>query len=168
MKISVFLSYPRPHMHKQQEFIDKLSEYLDSRGLEPRTLGVTDYDMDAPLKTIRGLMLDSNGLLSVAFRRSIIRDGTYKPNSDIDEKSKDLKDIWLTSPYCQIEPAMAFQLGLPVLIFREKGVLDDGILEKGVLGIYMPEIDLDKPIDDYFKNSEFLQIMYKWELSVRK
>jgi len=36
------------------------------RGLEPRTLGVTDYDMDAPLKAIRRLMLESNGLITIA------------------------------------------------------------------------------------------------------
>jgi len=42
------------------------------RGLEPRTLGVTDYDMDAPLKAIRRLMLESNGLITIAFKRALI------------------------------------------------------------------------------------------------
>lgn len=31
---------------------------------------------------------------------------------------------------------MAVQIGLPVLILRESGVVADGILEKGVLGTY--------------------------------
>lgn len=168
MNISVFLSYPRPHMKNQQLFIETLTQYLVDHGLEPRTLGVTDYDMEAPLKAIRRLMLESNGLLSVAFRRSIIKDGIYKPASDMDEPSHNLTNTWLTSPYCQIEPAMAFQLGLPVLIFREKGVLADGILEKGVLGIYMPEFDLEQPINEYFKSPEFLQILGKWEGYVRR
>jgi hypothetical protein len=30
-----------------------------------------------------------------------------------------------------------------VLIFREARVVPDGILEHGVLGTYMPEVDLD-------------------------
>ena len=38
---------------------------------------------------------------------------------------------------------MAYQLGLPILIFRQKGVIDDGILERGVVGLYMPEFDLE-------------------------
>lgn len=91
-----------------------------------------------------------------------------KPNSNIGQKETDLSGSWLSSPYCQIEPAMAFQLGLPVLIFRETGVLEDGILEKGVLGIYMPEFDLNKPIDSYFQSDEFLQMIGKWEGYVRK
>ena len=52
-KISVFLSYPKPRTNAQQQFIDHVYAYLDDRGLAARTLGVTDYDMDAPLKAIR-------------------------------------------------------------------------------------------------------------------
>ena len=48
MKDSVFLSYPKPYLEKQKQFIEKVVSYLENRGLQPRTLGVTDYDMDAP------------------------------------------------------------------------------------------------------------------------
>lgn len=168
MNISIFLSYPKPYIQKQQHFIKQLTEYLNEHGFEPRTLGVTDYDMDTPLTAIRRLMLESNGLLAVAFRRSLITKGTMKPDSNIGERQTDLSGSWLSSPYCQIEPAMAFQLGLPVLVFREKGVLAEGILEKGVLGIYMPEFDLGQPMDSYFQSAEFLQMMRKWEGYVRK
>lgn len=86
-------------------------------------------------------MIESNGLLTVAFRRAHIKDGVSKPNSDINEKEYSISDEWVTSPYCQIEPAMAFQLGLPILIFREKGVIAEGILERGVTGTYLPEFE---------------------------
>jgi hypothetical protein len=49
MKISVFLSYPKPHQAKQKSFVEEIVKYLRGRGFEPRTLGVTDYDMDVPL-----------------------------------------------------------------------------------------------------------------------
>jgi hypothetical protein len=62
---------------------------------------------------------------------------------------------------------MAYQLGLPILLLREKGVLDDGILEKGVVGLYMPEFDLDKSIDTYFSSLEWGSILGKWEGYVR-
>lgn len=160
MKRSVFLSYPHPFNTKQTTFIADISAYLQARGFEPRTLGVTDYDMDAPLKAIRRLMLESNGLITVAFRRTQIKTGSSKPGSS-DEKK--LNCVWLTSPYSHIEPAMAFQIGLPVLIIREKGVLADGVLEKGVIGTYMPEFDLDKPTTSYLTSKEWEQIIQKWE-----
>lgn len=168
MSSSIFLSYPKPYLKRQEKFIERVIQYLQDRELQPRTLGVTDYDMDAPLTAIRRLMLESNGLVTIAFRRSIIQHGTGKPTSDIGEKEYDLSNKWLTSPYCQIEPAMAFQLGLPVLILREKGVIAEGILEKGVLGTYMPEFDLDCNLDEYFKSREWIQIIQKWEGYVRK
>ena len=63
MKDSVFLSYPKPYLEKQKQFIEKVVSYLENRGLQPRKLGVTDYDMDAPLTAIRRLLLESNGLI---------------------------------------------------------------------------------------------------------
>lgn len=167
MKISVFLSYPKPHMEVQKKFIKEIIRYLEHRGFQPRTLGITDYDMNEPLTAIRRLMLESNGLLTIAFRRGFIEKGIGKPNSDSGEKSYDLSGQWITSPYCQIEPAMAFQIGLPILVLREEGVIADGILEKGVSGIYLPEFNLSKPIDEYFESEEWKQIIGKWEGYVR-
>lgn len=168
MSISVFLSYPQPYLQKQKDFIHEIREQLNSRGFDTRTLGVTDYDTQAPLVAIRRLMLESNGLLTIAFRRAYIKEGIGKPQTDIDDMSEyDISGKWLTSPYCQIEPAMAFQIGLPILVFREKGVIDDGILEKGVVGTYMPEFDLYKPIEDYLKSQQWNQLIGKWEGYVR-
>jgi len=168
MRISIFLSYPRSHMARQQAFIDRLEGYFKSRGLFPRTLGVTDYDPDAPLKAIRRLMIESNGLVTIAFRRTHIQKAVSRFEADIPgAKPSEIGDVWLTSPYCQIEPAMAYQLGLPVLVFRETGVVQDGLLEKGVLGSYMPEFNLDTPLDDYFRSVEWNDVIGRWEGFVR-
>lgn len=71
MGSSIFLSYPKPFLKKQEEFVERVTQYLQVRELQPRTLGVTDYDMDAPLTAIRRLMLESNGLVTIAFKRSL-------------------------------------------------------------------------------------------------
>ncbi len=168
MRISVFLSYPKPCFGRQQEFIERIRNHLDQRGLGPRTLGVTDYDMDAPLTSIRRLMLESNGMLTVAFRRTFIEKGTVRLRTDVKGlEATQITDKWLTTPWAHIEPAMAYQLGLPILILRERGVLDDGILERGVVGLYMPEFDLDTSIDDYFASGEWNGVIGKWEGYVR-
>ena len=131
------------------------------------TLGITEYDMDAPLTAIRRLMIESNGLLTIAFRRALIKEGVGKPNSDLGCESYSLNDRWITSPFCQIEPAMAFQLGLPIIVFREIGVIAEGILERGVTGTYLPEFDLTKSIEEYFRQEEWNQLIGKWEGKVR-
>ncbi|MEO8128677.1 MAG: hypothetical protein ABJF23_05820 [Bryobacteraceae bacterium] len=169
MGISVFLSYPKPHLQVQDAFVERISSHLKGRGLNPRTLGVTDYDPDAPLEAIRRLMLASHGLITIAFRRTLIASGTIWAESDREGVFPTaFTNAWLTSPYCQIEPAMAYQLGLPTLLLRERGVIEEGLLEKGVVGSHMPEFDLSKPLDSYFLGSDWNELMCKWEGSVRE
>jgi hypothetical protein len=168
MKISIFLSYPKPCFKAQERFVDTLNEFLKGRGFNPRTLGVTDYDMDAPLKSIRRLMMESNGLITIAFRRTYLEKGTAKFRTDLkDVTERPIEDQWFTSPWSQIEPAMAYQLGLPILILRENKVVDEGILERGVAGLYMPEFNLEE-MADYFHSMEWNDMIGRWEGYVRR
>ena len=168
-KTSVFLSYPKPCMSEQQAFVDEMCSYLDSRGFAPRTLGVTDYDLDAPLKAVRRLMLESNGVITVAFRRLYVESGAGNFRTNLgDRREFELRDCWLTSPWSQIEPAMAYQLGLPILILREQGVLAEGVLEKGIIGTYLPEFSVAGSPAAYLTSAEWTALISKWEAQVRK
>jgi hypothetical protein len=169
MRSPIFFSYPKPWSSDQIRFIERVSSYLEQRGFEPRTLGVTDYDMDAPLRAIRRLMLDSNGLVTVALSRIQVKTGSAKLRaSDGELENQALAGCWLTTPWAHIEAAMAYQLGLPILVFREQGVLADGVLEPGVVGLYMPEIDLKRDLEAYFASPEWTQPMGQWEGRVRR
>lgn len=74
MRIPVFLSYSSPYTEEQKSFIREVNNHLRNRGLEPRTLGTTDYDLDEPLTAIRRLMFESNGLLAIAFKRYYVEE----------------------------------------------------------------------------------------------
>ena len=166
-KVSVFLSYPKPVNDDQQAFVDDLCNYLDGRGMAPRTLGVTDYDMDAPLKAVRRLMLESNGLITIAFRRLHIDEGFDQSRVSITDIEGHVTDTWLTSPWAHIEPAMAYQMGLPFLVLREQGVRVEGMLEPGVAGVYMPSFSVGKDATSYFDTPEWNDLIWKWESRVR-
>lgn len=166
MNISVFLSYSSPCNKNQKQFIDSLKKLLNDHGFEPRTLGVTDYDLEEPLVAIRRLMLESNGMITVAFRRFDIESGKERKLKDGVEVTIPLDKQYFTSPWCHIEPAMAFQLGLPILVFREEGVIANGILERGVAGVYLPEFDLNDP-SPYFEKEDTREILGVWEGYVR-
>ena len=119
-------------------------------------------------EAIRRLMLESNGLITIAFRRTFIINGKSRPQAELPGALEaEVKDIWFASPYCQIEPAMAYQLGLPILILRERGVIQEGLLEKGAVGIYMPEFSLEEPDIDYLQSHEWKDIIGRWEGFVR-
>ena len=153
-------------MKAQSDFLFAVEEELCALGLEPRTLGRSDYDMDAPLEGIRRIMIGSCGLLAIAFRRAKIDSGRSRPESDLGEQGEELSGCWFTSPYIQIEPAMAFQLGLPMLIWREAGVIAEGILDRGTMGVSTPEFSLDGAAPD-LKHPQWREPLTQWCARVR-
>jgi len=145
VRLPVFVSAPKSFLRRQEAFLGQVEEHLRSKDLEPITLGRSDYDMSAPLEAIRRLMNGCCGLMCIGFRRTYILQGVDRPRSDLGEKEVSRSHVWLTSPYSQIEPAMAYQIGLPILLWREQGVLAEGLFDRGALDLDMPEFDLDKP-----------------------
>lgn len=165
MKIPVFLSAPKPFLDRQEKFLSGVEYHLRSLGLHPMTLGRTEYSMDAPLVAIRNLMDASFGLITLAFRKTHVEVCVDRPRSDCGEKEVRRSDIWLSSPYCQIEPAMGYQLGLPLLVWREAGVLDEGLLDRGAMELSMPQFDLDDPPD--LQADMWKQPLSEWAHRVR-
>lgn len=170
LAVHVFLSRAAPHTGAQKRFLTALCDALQTRGFEPRTVGDTDFGL-RPLEEIRGVMMECNGLLSVAFRRIVIRDGEDRPGNELDAPVVPVeRDTWLTTPYCHLETAMAFQLGLPILVIVEKGVRKEGALEPGVLVMQPPEFDSDAPggSEEFLASPKWRQLFASWEGHVRE
>lgn len=175
MGIPIFLSRAEPHTKQQKSFNDRLCRHLKARGLDARTVGNTDYGLGG-LEAVRALMMQSNGLISVAFRRIQVERGFDRPDADPALGRVQQVDIppdtWLTTPWCHMETAMAYQLGLPILVIVEKGVRLDGTLEAGVLVQYPPEFDVERTatqIDGFFDTPEkWRQLSATWEGQVRE
>ena len=174
MNIPVFLSCSGPYTKEQEAFKAKVRTHLeDYLGFMPRTLGETDYDPEEPLTACRRLMMECNGLITLAFRRYYVHEGWEYPDSppqtklqdkktDNPIKQKPIAGKYFTSPWCQIEATMAFSLGLPILVFREKGVIEWGLLAKGIAGLYLPEeFDVNNP-EDYLQRQEWKEIISEW------
>lgn len=72
---------------------------------------------------------------------------------------------WLTSPQSQIEPAMAYQLGLPILILRETASSRRASWS-GVWSEYM-EFDPADLGEEYIRSPEWNGMLGRWERYVR-
>lgn len=166
-KIPIFLSYAKPFNQNQEIFINNVKSHLKENDFDPLTLGETYVGISDPMVNIKDMMNVCYGLLSIAFRRAYIKSGTRKPGTELaNQEETDISNKWITSPYCHIEPAMAFQIDMPILIFRQTGVIDDGILEKGAIPSHMPVFDLDTPNDEYFNSLEWTKLMEDWKALV--
>lgn len=173
MAISVFLSRPTPHQARQDQFLDRVKSHLSARGLEPRTIGETDYGTQ-PMQHIRSVMMDCNGFIGLAFRRFLVVEGVDRPEPDSKSTTPrhnlgSLRNRWLTTPYVHLEAAVAYQIGLPIILFVEEGVVQEGALESGVLVMYPPTFSLADDIDkQFFGSRRWQQIINTWEGQVRE
>jgi hypothetical protein len=91
-----------------------------------------------------------------------ITDVEFRANSDNGLACRRIENKWITSPFCHVEPAMALQISLPIFILREKEVIQDGVIDNGVIGAYISEIDLSLSANDYFQGQEWNQLLSKW------
>lgn len=159
MKHSIYLSYPNIFNVEQQLFINELTGILSDHDFIPKTLGVTDCVENNALYALRKLILNCNGLIAVAFKRTKIINGLLKPGSS---EEKMIEELWVTSPFCQIEPAMAYQTGLPILILKEKDVLSEGIMLNDISNIRILEFDLQHEEVSYLQTREWKSAFRVW------
>jgi len=167
-RLPIFLSYSSPCTRTQFFMADGIYRFLARRSLLPRTLGVNEYDLKVPLEAVRKIMSESYGLLAIAFQKTTIQHGvTSRRYGKGRARRLVLENQSLTSPWVQIEAAMAYQWRLPILILREKGVVGDGLLELGVASSFMPEFDLSEPAASFLNGHQFRSVFTQWEVEVR-
>jgi hypothetical protein len=167
--IEVYVSHPFPHRKEQSDFLDSLRSALAERGLAPCTTSALEDPKASLLSSIRSRIVSSHGLIVVAFRKTWVHQGTIRKDSEIAAlPSVEISGSWLTSPYCQIEPAMAYAHSLPIMALLERGVLPEGILTHASDVFRTPEIDLGGSLHDYFHSEEWVQKFSEWEFHVRR
>ena len=160
-RVPVFLSHPGRLNSVQQEFVDAIIMEIKKELLFPRTLPITEQYPETPLTNIRRMMLSSYGLVSLNLKQrevNVIMNNLGQPIP---------QTVWEGSPFAQIEPAMAYQYGLPILLIRESDVEQNGIWAFGVGPFLIMEWDSTKPIADFLKRPDWRDILRNWVAHVR-
>lgn len=169
-KIPVFLSYATPFNSTQALFLERVIEEIRATLLFPRTLGRSDQYTETPLTAIRQMVISSYGLMAIAFRRAFVERAISRPGTPIEQT---FENFWLSSPYLQIEPSMAYQQGLPVTIFVENGVsmngVFGGILQLGAGPFNIITFDANNPQDvtNFFNSVNWRETFVDWVGEVR-
>ncbi|WP_238899476.1 hypothetical protein [Clostridium sp. YIM B02500] len=160
-RVPVFLSHPSRLNSIQQEFVDAIISKIRDALLFPRTLPVTEQYPETPLTNIRRMMLSSYGFISLNLNQRqvyIIQNNLGQPQNQFALEG---------SPFAQIEPAMAYQYGLPILLIREAGVEQSGIWSFGIGPFLILECDPTRPLEDFFTSNAWLEIFQNWISQVR-
>ena len=139
MPINIFVSVGRTSTPEQEKFVLAIEQYLKNNGFEPRIVGRTDFSSLQPLKFIENLMHQCSGTVIIAFERIYIRDGIEKRGNTTEIA---MRDAVLPTVWNQIEAAIAYVLGHPLLVIVENGIRSEGLLETGY-DWYVQWVELD-------------------------
>jgi hypothetical protein len=154
---TIFLSLGTPYNERYQTFAKCLIDFFAREGFALKSVGYNIGSHQGPMKKIVQVFEESKGAVIVAFKRINISSGTEK-------ETEPLSDVCLATPWNQIEAAMAFDRGLPLLMIVEKGLRRDGMFEYGP-DWYVFEMEL---IPEDLHSDKFRLIFNEWKEAVSR
>jgi hypothetical protein len=164
-QIPIFLSTTSTLNQLQGQFLDRLILEIQKALLFPRTLPESEQYPETILTNIRRLVLSSYGMLAINFRRFLVE--IIETNAG---PSPSITPFWEGSAFLQIEPSMAFQFGLPILLVREKGTdVINSIWAGGIapLNIFIEWDSENQSVDEFFSSNQWREAFANWSSEVR-
>ena len=136
---------------------------LERFHLEPRALGRSDYPTELPLREVLLLARHCSGGVILGFEQYRSTAGLDKPGT-AEEEAHD-SDRPLPTPWNQLEAGILFGLRLPLLIFREKGIVG-GVFDPGVTDVFIHP--MPSPRDPAASKEALGEVFLKWQADVRR
>lgn len=99
-----------------------------AEGMVPQTVGRNVFSTDRPLITVKECMDSCSGAVIVALERRFFRSGIERRGGP---NETELSEVKVATPWNQIEAAMAYDRGIPLMVIVEEGVTEEGLLERG-------------------------------------
>lgn len=157
----VFLSVGGTTNDEQEKFVDALEKRLRAEGLIPNTVGRNTFSAEAPLRTVSSLMSRCDGTVVLALERTLISRGTERRGGP---KEREITNISLATPWNQIEAAMSYAYGKPLLVIVEEGIKEEGLLEAGY-DWYVQKVPLNPAS---LNTVEFNGILASWKEKIKR
>ncbi|MBW8035960.1 MAG: hypothetical protein FVQ79_10090 [Planctomycetes bacterium] len=129
----IFLSRPNWVAEGYLQGLKNFIQLLHARGLDPRTIGVTDQPTMSPMDEVIKLMRKCEGAIILGFPQIRINEGLIK---DIPVKDP----ISLATEWNHIEAALAHTLNLPILLIHDSSVIR-GVFDRGATNIFLYSVD---------------------------
>lgn len=159
MSQEIFLSVGGTANDAQERFVQAVENRLRSEGLTPNTVGRNTFSVDAPLRTVEGLMDRCVGAAVLALERSYFSEGVEKRGG---RNEAPLSNIGLPTPWNHIEAAMAYSRRLPLLVIVQEGLKHEGLLEPGY-DWYVQTVPLDPA---YLNSNQFNGVLASWKKKI--
>lgn len=162
MATDIFLSVGSGLSDDQEQFYGELRDVLRSHGLNPRTLGRTDYLPDnAPLDGISEVLDECRGMIVLALERSHAQVLIDRPGTASEQTHRDVR---LPTVWNQIEATMAYAKQLPLLVIVDERLKSEGLLEERYDWLVL-QVPLDAAA---FANPHVHGVLTRWIAGVQR
>ncbi len=132
----IFVSRPNWIPEKFDKGLNSLYNLLKANGLNPRTIGQSDYPNKSPLDEVIRLLKKCEGTIVLGIPQIEITKGLIKG------KTLDY-DLHLGTEWNHIEAALSHSLDLPMLIVHHKTVVR-GIFDRGACNSFLHKVDMEE------------------------
>jgi hypothetical protein len=126
--MDVFLSVGTGLNASQELFVSSIEARLRAEGFNPRTVGRNFFSTSTPLKAVGELMDDCQGTIVVALERYFFPAGVERRAGSLEAPLANTK---LPTAWNQIEAAMAYCRGHPLMVIVDADLSMSGLLEPG-------------------------------------
>jgi len=123
--VRIFVSVGGTATPRQEDLVRAIEDRLRAERLLPQTVGRNTFSADAPLKAVNELMQQCSGAVVIGLERLWFESGLDRRGGP---KEKRLEDVRLPTPWNQIEAAMAYGKGPPLLVLGATAIVGGAFL----------------------------------------
>ncbi len=152
----VFVSRPTTLNTEQRGLLDSISDLFNAYNLVPRTVGISNFTNKSPLVAVRAVMKECSGALVLGLRQLRIVRGVEKEGTSL-ECNRD--DFYLPTAWNHIEASMAYSMGMPILLVKERGV-GGGVFDLGATEYFIHSVI--SPGSNWVLSDEFRLSFQEW------
>jgi hypothetical protein len=163
MKIPVYVSCPSVINARQYLSLDMILKALRKHGLEPNSIGRSDYPSQLPLQEVYSLARRCCGGIVLGFEQFRTSTGVFKKGTR--EERNISNHISFPTPWNHLEAGILYSLQLPLLILREAHI-QGGIFDAGVTDVFIHNIPDPKSSKESV--DIFHQVVAHWTARVRE
>jgi hypothetical protein len=160
VEIPVFFSRGTPFNDVQKKYVDYFKSRFEQYGLRLET---AEWSAENALLPVRQKLKEVYGCVVLAIERMHSVESIYKQGTPKETKAK---SEFFTTPWIQMEAAMAYQQELPLLIFAEQKIKNEGMIELGTHEFRIFTIHPETP--DELEEDNFKFLIKSWAEKVRK
>jgi hypothetical protein len=158
--MNVFVSRPTSVGPEFESAYSVFHQHLLSLGFALRRLGGGDYSKKPPLRAVIDLLSECCGALVLGYPQSEFQHQARRSAN----LTNNFRCVYPT-PWNQIEGALAYAHGTPVLVVAHPGI-DGGVFDHGITGEGVVHIGLDEP--RWFEKPQFDQPFQEWAAEVQE